>query len=136
MQYGCLFIWLFDNKALLVCIKDRTCLRMAIPAYHFNIFGSIFGALFCSLFKRLILGFISEVWVHSPDGQKRNISFLHIGMIWIFQVITFSLDLKISKLEPFWKFGRTPFWEKSYQLLMRPNDIWVISWTIWVYNTT
>ena len=46
---------LFDYKALLVCVKDRTCLRMAIPAYCFSIFGSIFGALFCLHIKNLIL---------------------------------------------------------------------------------
>ena len=42
---------LFDYKALFVCVKDRTCLRLAIPAYCF----SIFGALFCLLIKKLTL---------------------------------------------------------------------------------
>ena len=75
MQYRCLFIWLVDHKALFVCIKDRTCLRMAITAYHFNIFGSIFGALFCSLIKKLILGFKSEVWVHFLGWTKKKYFF-------------------------------------------------------------
>ena len=48
----CLFI--FDYKALFVCVKDRTCLRIAIPDYCFNIFGSIFGVLFCLLIKKLL----------------------------------------------------------------------------------
>ena len=56
LQKRYLFICLFDYKALLVCVKDRTCLRMAIPAYCFSMFGSIFGALFCLLTKKLILG--------------------------------------------------------------------------------
>ena len=47
-----LFIWL---QTLFVCVKDRTCLRMAILAYCFSICGSIFDALFSLLFKKLIL---------------------------------------------------------------------------------
>ena len=50
--YLCFFI--FDYKALFVCVKDRTCLRIAISAYCFNIFGSIFGVLFCLLIKKLL----------------------------------------------------------------------------------
>ena len=46
---------LFDYKALLVCVKDRTWLRIPIPAYCFDIFGSIFGILFCLLIEKLIL---------------------------------------------------------------------------------
>ena len=49
-------LWIFDYKSLLVCVKDRTCLRIGIPAYCFNIYGSIFGVLFCLLMKKLILG--------------------------------------------------------------------------------
>ena len=49
------FICLFDCKAFFVCAKDRTCLRMAIPAYCFSIFGSIFSALFCLLIIKLII---------------------------------------------------------------------------------
>ena len=39
--FVCLSI--FNYKALFVCVKDRTCLKIAIPAYCFNIFGSGFG---------------------------------------------------------------------------------------------
>ena len=43
------FIYLlFDYEALFVCIKDRTCSRIAVPAYCFNTFAS--------LIKKLILG--------------------------------------------------------------------------------
>ena len=35
------------NKALIDWVKDRACLIIAIPAYYFNIFGSIFGVLLC-----------------------------------------------------------------------------------------
>ena len=52
-----LSIYLFDYKAWFVCLKDRTCLWMAIPAYCFSIFGSIFGVLFCLLIKKLIIEF-------------------------------------------------------------------------------
>ena len=46
---------LFDYKALFVCVQDRTWLRILIPAYCFDIFGSIFGILFCLLIEKLIL---------------------------------------------------------------------------------
>ena len=45
---------IFDYKPLFVCVKDRACLRIAIPAYCFNIFGSFFGILFCILYLVLI----------------------------------------------------------------------------------
>ena len=45
----CLLI--FDYKALFVCVKDRTCLRIAVPAYCFNIFGSILVSCFVYLLK-------------------------------------------------------------------------------------
>ena len=50
------FFFIFDYKVLFVCVKDKTCLRMAIPAHYFNIFGSIFGVLFCLIIKKLIVG--------------------------------------------------------------------------------
>ena len=36
-------LFMFDYRALLVCVTDKTCLRIAIPPYCFNIFRSIFG---------------------------------------------------------------------------------------------
>ena len=53
-----LFIWLIKPC---LCVKDATCLRMAIPAYYFSIFGSIFGVLFCLLIKKFILR-CSTIW--------------------------------------------------------------------------
>ena len=50
----CLFIFVY--KSMFVCVKDRTCLRIAIPAYCFNLFGSIFCVLFCLFFEKLIKG--------------------------------------------------------------------------------
>ena len=108
MQWRYLFICLFDYKALFFCVKDRTCLRMTIPAYCFSIFGSIFGVLFCLLIKKLILEcdtiwqsmrkFLWAVWSVSTfphmDKEETFLSWkLHIDMVWIFY--TFSLDLKI-----------------------------------------
>ena len=49
-------VFIFNSKPLFVCVKDRVCLKVAIPAYCFTIFGSIFGVLFCLLIKKLILG--------------------------------------------------------------------------------
>ena len=95
---------------MFLCVKDRTCLRMAIPAYCFSIFGSIFGALFCLLIKKLILEcdtiwqsmrkFLWAVWSVStfPHMDKEEtflFSKLPIDMVWIFY--TFSLDLNISE---------------------------------------
>ena len=72
-----LFICLFDCKALFVCIKDRTCPRIAIPVYCFNIFGSIFGVLFCLLIKKLILG-CKTVW----QIMRQIISFYEQFEVW------------------------------------------------------
>ena len=49
-------VLIFNSKALLACVKNRVCLKVTIPAYCFNIFGSIFGVMFCLLIKKLILG--------------------------------------------------------------------------------
>ena len=48
-------VFAFSYKTLFVCVKDRPCLKIAIPAYRFNIFGSVFGVLFCLLIKELII---------------------------------------------------------------------------------
>ena len=55
------FICLFDFKSLFVCVKDRICLRMAIPDYCFSIFGSIFGVLLYLFIKKFILG-CDTIW--------------------------------------------------------------------------
>ena len=70
---------------MFVCVKDRTCLRMAIPAYCFSIFGSIFGALFCLLIKKLILEcdtiwqsmrkFLQAVWSVSTFSHNLKLNF-------------------------------------------------------------
>ena len=88
----CLFIF--------VCVKDRSCLTIAIRVYCFNINESIFSVLFSLLIKKLILGcetiwkrmrkFPSTVWNVStfPHVDKAETSFSwrqHIGMVWIFQ---------------------------------------------------
>ena len=48
---ACLFLII----ELLVFVKQRTYLRIAILAYCFNIFGSAFGVLFCLLTRKLML---------------------------------------------------------------------------------
>ena len=67
--------------------------------------------MFCLIIKKLILGcktiwqsirkFPCAVWSVSTSsyGQRRNIFSwkLHTCMVWIFLIITFSLDLKIKK---------------------------------------
>ena len=51
--YLCIYsIYLFNCKALFVSLKDKVCLKIAIPAYCFN----IFCVLLCLLIKKLILG--------------------------------------------------------------------------------
>ena len=49
-------VFIFKYKALFVHVKDRACLKIATPAYCFNIFGRTFGVLFCLIIKKLILG--------------------------------------------------------------------------------
>ena len=46
----------FDYRALFVFVKDRRCLRIAMPAYYFNNCGSTFDFLFCFIDGKLILG--------------------------------------------------------------------------------
>ena len=46
----------FDYKVLFVCVKDKACLRIAILACSFNIFGSVFGVFFGLVNKKLISG--------------------------------------------------------------------------------
>ena len=45
----------FDYRALFVYVKDRRCVRIAMPAYCFNNCGSTFDFLFCLLDGKLIL---------------------------------------------------------------------------------
>ena len=54
MQFIAVFI--FNYKALFVCVKDRAFLKIAIPSYGFNNFESTFGVLSCLLIKKIILG--------------------------------------------------------------------------------
>ena len=102
-----LSVYLTIKLCFFVCLKDKTCLRMAIPAYCFSIFESIFGVLFCLLIQKLILGcetiwqsmrkFLWAVWsvsIFLDMNKEEKFLFwkLYIGMVWIFY--TFSLDLK------------------------------------------
>ena len=48
-------VFIFNYKAPFVCVKGKACRKIAIPAYCFNIFGSMFGDLFCLHIKKLIL---------------------------------------------------------------------------------
>ena len=129
------FICLFDCKALFVCVKDRTCLRMAIPAYCFSIFGSSFGALFCLLIKKLMLecDTISQSMRVSTSslkyeyissyGQRRNISFLKtahwygLNFLYLF-IRPENLNLKFSE-----NLAALTFLREKVQLLPSPNDI-------------
>ena len=91
-----LSVYLYLIIKLFVCVKDRTCLRTAIPAYYFNIFGSIFSALLFLLTKKLIFGIKNHLTEYekvsmcslkcegiSSYEQRRNIFSrkLHIGMV-------------------------------------------------------
>ena len=87
-------VFIFNSKALFVCVKDRVCLKVAIPAYCFTIFGSIFGVLFCLLIKKLILGsktiwqsmrkFPCAVWSAKifPNMDKDENCFLETGNLY------------------------------------------------------
>ena len=93
-----------------VCVKERTCLRIAISVNCFNIFGSIFGLLFSLLIKKLMLGsktiwqsmrkFPCAIWSVRvfPHMDKEEIFFsqkLHVDMVWFVVDKYLSLDQKI-----------------------------------------
>ena len=61
-------VFIFNYKALFYLCKrlKMACLKIAIPDYCFNIFGSIFGVLFCLLIKILILG-SKTIWQSSRN---------------------------------------------------------------------
>ena len=54
LQYLFICLFIFDYMALFLRVKDMTCLRIKIPAYSCNIFGSIFGVLLCLLIKKFV----------------------------------------------------------------------------------
>ena len=119
------FICSFDCKAFFVCVKDRTCLRMA--AYCFCIFGSIFGALFCLLIKKIILecgtiwqsmrNFLWAFWSvstspHMDKEEKRNFFLENCTLIWPEFLIPFHQTWKFE-IEIFWKFSCFRFSERK-----------------------
>ena len=105
-------VFIFNSKPLFVCVKDRVCLKVAIPAYCFTIFGSIFGVLFCLLIKKLILG-SKTIWqsmrkspcavssVRTFPNMSKEESFFsrNCRLVWSdsFKVIIFSLDFNFEK---------------------------------------
>ena len=127
-----------------MCVKDRACLRTAVPAYCFNIFGSTFGVLFCLLIKKLILEsetiwqsikmFPCAVWsvrafLHM-DKEEMIFSWkLHIGMVWI--VLDNYLFIRPENSKASLKFSHKLFLKKRYELLLCPNDIH----TVWLLIT-
>ena len=123
---------------MLVCVKDRTYQKMAIPAYCFRIFGTVFGALFCLLIKKLILECDSiwqsmrdfykqfEVSVHFLIWKKKKHFFLEnctltewysLRFLYLF-IKTWKFELKFSEnLSPL------TFLREKVQLFPSPNDI-------------
>ena len=93
-------VFIFNYNVLFIRVKDRASQKITIPAYCFNIFGSIFGVFFCLLIKKSILGsktiwqsmrkFPYAVWSvmtfpHMDNDETFFFSWkLHIGMVWFF----------------------------------------------------
>ena len=124
----CLFM--FDYKVLLVCVKDRTCLRIAISAYCFNIFGSIFGVLFCLLTKKLILG-CKTIW---QGMRKFPCAVWSVNKTAHWYGLNFSDNYLFSRpenLKQVWTFSHKLLYEKRYRLSLCPNDIH----TFWLFIT-
>ena len=110
-------LFVFNYKALFADGKDRTCLKIEVPDYCLNIFGSIFGVVFCLLIKKLILGsktnsqnmrkFPCAVWSvktfpHMDKEETFFFFFLDIGMVWLFvDSYIFSWYCKLSWIELF-----------------------------------
>ena len=87
-RFGSVII--FDYRALFLCVKSRTCLRITIPAYCLNICGSIFGVLLCLLYSKLILG-SKTIW-----QSMRNFNMHSLKCVGVFPHMdtdkTFSLE--------------------------------------------
>ena len=76
---------IFDYRALFVCVKDKTYLRIAMPINCFDICRSIFDVLLCLLDRKLVLGSndkyeeVSMCSLKCEDissyGQRRNVIF-------------------------------------------------------------
>ena len=49
-------VFIYNYNAPFVCVKGRLCLKIELPAYCFNIFGSIFGVFLFLFINKLILG--------------------------------------------------------------------------------
>ena len=124
-------VFIFSFKALFVCSKSRICLKLAIPVSCFTIFRSNFGVLFCLLIKKLILGskiiwqsmrkFPCAVWsvrAFPNTWTEKNFFFLQIS--W-----NFNIYKQVCKL------SNKLFWEKRYELFLRPNDMQ----TLWLLIT-
>ena len=88
-------IYIYNYNALFVCVKSRLCLKTELPAYCFNIFGSIFGVLLFILIKKLILGW-KTIWKSMRKFPRA---------IWC--VRTFP---HMNKQESFWSKLKTAHW--------------------------
>ena len=125
---------------MFLCVKDRTCLRTAIAAYCFSIFGSIFAALFFLLIKKLILEcdniwqsmrkFLWAVWsvitFAHMDKKETFLSWkLHInnGLNFWYLFIR-PENLNFWNLN-FWKFGCVNFSERKGTNFCRVQMIYV-----------
>ena len=72
----------------MVCVKDRTCLRMAIPTYYLSIFGSILGDLYFLLIKKVNI----RMWHYLAKYEKVSMSSLKCDfhfLIWTKNIISF-----------------------------------------------
>ena len=87
-------VFIFNIKPLVVCVKDRVYLKVAMAAYGFNVFGLIFGVLFCLFIKKLIIGSKTvrqsmrklprAVWsVRTfPNMDKKKLFFRSCTLVW------------------------------------------------------
>ena len=129
-------IFVFSYKTLFVCVKDRPCLKIAILAYRFNIFGSVFGVLFCLLVKELILEvkasekhekFPCALWsLKTFPHMNKEVNFFFLktaqsyGLIFLDNYLFIRLEnFKTSLLILATNFSE----KKRYQLWVCPNDI-------------
>ena len=94
-----IYLCIFNYKSLFLCVKDRASLKVSIPAYCFNFFGSIFGVFFFLLIIKWILGsktiwqsmrkFLCAVWIvrtssHMDKEERFFYWKLYIDMVWFF----------------------------------------------------
>ena len=128
---------MYDYRALFVWVNNRTCQKIVILAYCFNIFGSIFGVWLCLLIRKLILGsktiwqsmskFPCAVWYVGTflhmNKEKTSFFLEYWTLVWFEIFWENYLFMGPENLQMSLKISLKFSWEKRYHFLLCSNDI-------------